>query len=79
MVKVRLTHYKSVIEQASTIKSDFQRDCKSWYKFDKLIKDLRELKNEYEALAKELARCHLINFRYQARCECKIDFGDLVE
>ena len=28
-------------------------------------------KIEYEALAKELARSHMLNLRYQARCTCK--------
>ena len=31
-------------------------------------------KAEYNALGKELARAHMINLRYQARCTCKIDF-----
>tara|TARA_R100000781_G_scaffold2374_1_gene3876 strand:- start:189 stop:335 length:147 start_codon:yes stop_codon:yes gene_type:complete len=30
-------------------------------------------KDEYQALAKELARAHMINLRYQARCTCEID------
>ena len=33
-------------------------------------------KEEYNAIGKELVRCHLINLRYQARCTCKIDFSD---
>jgi len=33
-------------------------------------------KEEYNAIGKELARAHLINLRYQARCTCEIDFSD---
>ena len=36
-------------------------------------------KEEYEALGKELMRCHLINIRYQARCTCDIDFSNFME
>ena len=35
-------------------------------------------KDEYQALAKELARAHMICLRYQARCTCKIDFKEFV-
>jgi len=35
-------------------------------------------KAEYEALGKELARAHMINLRYQARCTCKIDFKTVI-
>ena len=35
-------------------------------------------KAEYKALGQELARAHLINLRYQARCTCKIDFKEFV-
>ena len=35
-------------------------------------------KAEYNALGKELARAHMINLRYQARCTCKIDFKSFV-
>jgi len=35
-------------------------------------------KEEYNALGKELARIHLINIRYQARCTCKIDFAEFM-
>ncbi len=34
-------------------------------------------KDEYDALAKELAKAHLINLRYQARCTCDIDLSDI--
>jgi len=33
-------------------------------------------KAEYNALGKELARAHMINLRYQARCTCKIDLEE---
>jgi len=33
-------------------------------------------REEYNAIGKELAKAHLINLRYQARCTCKIDFSD---
>ena len=34
-------------------------------------------KKEYDALAKELARAHLINLKYQANCTCNIDLEDV--
>jgi hypothetical protein len=72
-MKVNTTKHKNAIELVSTIKSDFKRDCKSWYKFDSLTYDIMELKDEFKAMAKELARAHLINLKYQAKCKCKID------
>jgi len=35
-------------------------------------------KEEYNAIGKELMRIHLINLRYQARCNCDIDFSDFI-
>jgi len=70
-------NYNNAIEKVATIKADFKRDCKSWYKFDSLTYDLFELQDQFEATAKELARAHLINLRYQGKCKCKIDFGDI--
>ena len=34
-------------------------------------------REEYEAIGQEMFRKFLITFRYQARCTCDIDFGDL--
>ena len=76
-MKVKTIKHEKAIENVATIKSDFKRDCKSWYKFDSLTYDLFELKDEYEALAKELARAHLINLRYQSKCKCEIELGDI--
>ena len=76
-VKVNAKQYTKAIDKVITIKEDFRRECKSWYKFDELHQQLFDLKDEYEALAKELSRSHLINLRYQAKCECKIDFEDI--
>jgi hypothetical protein len=36
-------------------------------------------KEEYEMLGRELTRLFLINFRYQARCTCDIDFSNFTE
>tara|TARA_Y100000296_G_scaffold66361_1_gene78359 strand:+ start:240 stop:401 length:162 start_codon:yes stop_codon:yes gene_type:complete len=36
-------------------------------------------KDEYDALAKELAQAHLINLKYQANCKCKIDLSDITK
>ena len=75
---MKINHkYKNAIEQVATIKSDFKRDCKSWYKFDSLTYDLFELQDQFEATAKELSRANLINLKYQAKCKCEIDFGDI--
>ena len=76
-MKVNTKHYTKAIKKVITIKEDFQRECKSWYKFDQLHQQLFDLKDEYEALAKELSRSHLINLKYQGQCKCKIDFEDL--
>ena len=35
-------------------------------------------KDEYDAIGKEILRSYLINFRYQARCTCKIDFKEFM-
>jgi len=78
-VKVNTKHYTKAIKKVITIKEDFQRECKSWYKFDQLHQQLFDLKDEYEALAKELVRSHSINIKYQGQCKCKIDFKDLIE
>ena len=75
---VKINHkYKNAIEKVHTIKSDFKRDCKSWYKFDSLTYDLFELQDQFEATVKELARANLINLKYQGKCKCEIDFGDI--
>ena len=34
-------------------------------------------KEDYDALAKSLARAHLINLKYQANCKCNIDLEDV--
>ena len=36
-------------------------------------------KDEYDALAKELAQSHLINLKYQAHCKCDIDLSDIIK
>ncbi len=35
-------------------------------------------KEEYAAIAAAIAKAHLINLRYQARCTCKIDMEDFL-
>lgn len=79
MVRVNAKHYTKAINKVITIKEDFQRECKSWYKFDQLHQQLFDLKDEYVALCTELSNRQLINLRYQSRCECKIDFKDLID